>query len=374
MIKSKKILFLTLNSFSATGGIEKVCQTLSAALNDFTITHHSNLEMFSMYDSPDQIKKNKYIPSQLCKGFSGKRISFSLSAVKKGIKSDIIVLSHLNLLPIAWMIKLFSPSSKIILLAHGIEIWQIPPGIKRKMMYVVDKWVCVSRFTAQKVMDLFNISSQKIEVINNSLDPFLSPREKFNDIPNWRAKYAINESDYVLFTLSRLDSRERYKGYDHVIEAMGALIEKHPHLKYVIGGSSDAKELVFINELISKYKLENNVILTGYIAEQDLPAHFLMSDLFIMPSNQEGFGISFIEAMYYGLPVIGGNADGSVDALANGELGSLIEPGNIKSIIDSIQNAIDQKGNNKPDFQKVNERFGFETYKEKWGNLLLGLS
>jgi glycosyltransferase involved in cell wall biosynthesis len=223
-------------------------------------------------------------------------------------------------------------------------------------------------------MDLFNISSQKIEVINNSLDPFLFPREKFNDIPNWRAKYAINESDYVLFTLSRLDSRERYKGYDHVIEAMGALIEKHPHLKYVIGGSSDAKELVFINELISKYKLENNVILTGYIAEQDLPAHFLMSDLFIMPSNQEGFGISFIEAMYYGLPVIGGNADGSVDALANGELGSLIEPGNIKSIIDSIQNAILQKGNNKPDFQKVNERFGFETYKEKWGNLLLGLS
>ncbi|MEN9964569.1 MAG: hypothetical protein RL582_1664 [Bacteroidota bacterium] len=374
MTKSKRILFLTLNSFSATGGIEKVCQTLSVVLNDFAITHHSKLEMFSMYDTPEQMKNNKYVASSLCKGFSGKKISFTSSAVQKGIKSDTIVLSHLNLLPIAWMIKLLSPSSKIILLAHGIEIWQIPPGIKRKMMYVVDKWVCVSRFTAQKAMDIFKISPQKIEVINNTLDPFLLPREKFHTIPNWRDKYSLGQNDFVLFTLSRLDSRERYKGYDHVIEAMGALVTRYPNVKYVIGGSSDAKELEFIKELIRKNKLDNNVVLTGFIKEEELPAHFLMSDVFIMPSNQEGFGISFIEAMYFGLPVIGGNADGSVDALANGELGTLIEPGNIKSIIDSIQNAIIQKGNNKPDFQKVNDRFGFETYKKKWSNLLLGLS
>ncbi|HEY4194318.1 MAG TPA: glycosyltransferase, partial [Mucilaginibacter sp.] len=55
-----------------------------------------------------------------------------------------------------------------------------------------------------------------------------------------------------------------------------------------------------------------------------LTDHFLLSDLFVLPSKKEGFGIVFIEALACGLPVICGNADGSIDAIRDGELGTAI--------------------------------------------------
>jgi phosphatidyl-myo-inositol dimannoside synthase len=53
-----------------------------------------------------------------------------------------------------------------------------------------------------------------------------------------------------------------------------------------------------------------------------------MADVFVMPSTGEGFGIAFLEAMAAGVRVIGGNKDGSVDPLADGALGTLVDPDN----------------------------------------------
>jgi phosphatidylinositol alpha-1,6-mannosyltransferase len=68
----------------------------------------------------------------------------------------------------------------------------------------------------------------------------------------------------------------------------------------------------------------DQVILTGFIDEDELGRPFLLADLFVLPSKKEGFGIVFIEALACGLPVICGNEDGSLDAIRNGELGKAI--------------------------------------------------
>jgi glycosyltransferase involved in cell wall biosynthesis len=84
-----------------------------------------------------------------------------------------------------------------------------------------------------------------------------------------------------------------------------------------------------------------------------------------MPSRKEGFGIVFIEAMFYGLPVIAGNIDGSADALADGELGFLVDPDQPEEILSALECALDNRKEQGTIAKAAVQRFGFVGYKEK---------
>ena len=139
-------------------------------------------------------------------------------------------------------------------------------------------------------------------------------------------RYWLTKENQVIFTLTRLASTEQYKGHDQVIKVMSKLKEKFPNVRYILAGQYDHSEEIRIQKLISEYKVDEEVIMTGFIKENELSDYFLLADLFVLPSKKEGFGIVFIEALACGLPVICGNVDGSVDAIRDGELGTAINP------------------------------------------------
>ena len=89
-----------------------------------------------------------------------------------------------------------------------------------------------------------------------------------------------------------------------------------------------------------------------------------------MPSKKEGFGIVFIEAMYYGKPVIAGNKDGSADALDNGNFGLLINPDDQQEISDAIVKVISNKTAFIPNLQDVMDKFSYPVYKNKLRTIL----
>lgn len=369
-MKHKRILFLTLRIFSATGGIEKVCRILGKALFEKTFLGNCSLEIYSSHDSSNQAKDNVYFTSDCFSGFENKRLSFLNAAFFKGLKSDVVLLSHINLLPVGWLIKLFSPKTKLVMLAHGIEVWSLPLGIKKKMLGSCDEVLCVSQFTKDEMIKRHGGVSKKYTVLNNCLDPFLPILTKQMDKSELRNKYGFKPFDKILFTLTRMDATERYKGYDRVLQAMALLIKEMPDLKYIIGGSHDKIEKNKIDELIAELGLKNNVVITGFIPDEELNDYFLMSDLYVMPSYNEGFGIVFIEAMYYGLPVIAGNKDGSVDALLHGKLGTLIDPQDIDALKNSIKDNFGNSQNEKVDKLVLMANFGYDVYKEKVNEIL----
>ncbi|MDQ6843593.1 MAG: glycosyltransferase family 4 protein [Bacteroidota bacterium] len=358
-----KTLFLTLRVFSATGGIEKVCRIMGKALYEESIKNDGVVHICSMYDRQEDAFNNLYFPSENFRGFGINKLHFIKEMVQAASRVDRVILSHINLLLIGWLIKKKAPSIKIILLAHGIEIWHPLSPRKRNMLWHCDAILAVSSFTRNKIIEQHKLLEEKCKVLNNCIDPFLSAPSRHKKNEALLNKYGYSGKDKILLTLTRLSSKERYKGYDKVIRAVAGLLKTYPTIKYLIAGGYDTAEKSFVDSLIQETGLQQNVLMPGYIKEEELEDHFALSDMYVMPSRKEGFGIIFIEAMYYGLPVIAGNQDGSADALLQGRLGQLINPEDVAAISRAIENILEDPFSFTPDRNLLMNHFSYDAYK-----------
>ncbi len=367
-----KVLFLTLKVFGFTGGIEKVCRIICRALYDLSVKEIVDPSVYSMYDKYYD-RDSKYLKKSQYHAFDSNRKRFVISSLYKGIRSDVVILSHIHLLSIGYLIKRFRPSTKVYLLAHGIEIWRKLPEPKLKALRRLDKIIAVSEYTADKIKEIHEIEDSKIEILNNCLDPFYYYPRSF-DKPDFLLKrYGLTENQTILFSLSRLSSSEKYKGYDHTFEILSRLIGKKPELMYLVAGKYDEEEKKRLDKLIAKFKIQNHVKLIGFVDEAEITDYFLLSDIFILPSKKEGFGIVFIEAMASGLRVIAGNKDGSVDALKQGELGKLVDPDNLNEIEQALVDLLNHPINNEEKLAlqaKVYKVFNYEKYRESIKNMI----
>lgn len=365
MLKQQRILFLSLYTFGLTGGIEKVCRSLTKVLHELKNMDAVNqYHCLSMYDgNPDQ----QYIDARHFTGFSGNRIAFGQKTIREGLKSDIILLSHVNLLVFGWLIKKLKPKARIILLAHGIEIWEPLKNWKKRFLQQKTEIWAVSKYTANRVQQQHSIAPHQINILNNCLDPFFEVPQSFKKPAELLKRYGLNADQKILYTLTRLSSREQYKGYDQILAVLQHLPEE---IHYVLGGKADSLEQKRIEQLINQYGLQHRVTLTGFIEDSEITPHFLLADIFVMPSKAEGFGISFIEAAACGCKVIAGNRDGSKDALLNGELGFLIDPADQEELRKAIFEAFALPIARDLQQQKTLNHFAFSNYLHKTQQLL----
>lgn len=334
------------------------------------LQYGGRVKIFSMYGRQNMADGNPYFPQELFTAFNLNRPKFVLQSIREGRKSDVVLLSHINLLFVGYLIKLARPSAKVFLLAHGIEVWRPLSSWKKKMLYKLDGIIPVSNFTKEKMQALHELPAEKLSVINNCLDPFLERPIAAHKIEKLRTHYGIQKEDPVLLSVSRMVSTEKYKGYDKVLKAIPHLVISYPQLRYMLIGKYDEKEKQRLDELISELGISDKVIFTGFLPDEEMAAHFSLADIFVMPSEKEGFGIVFIEAMFYGLPVIAGNKDGSTDALRHGEIGLLVDPNNNAEIEEALKKMLDDPEKYTVCPQKLEGYFGYANYKKELGKLI----
>jgi phosphatidylinositol alpha-1,6-mannosyltransferase len=332
---SKKVILFTLQTFSSTGGIQKMTRTLAHSLLYLSKINNWDFSLWSVYDS-DKDLMQQYLPPENFRGFALNRTKFIRKTLALAKKPDVIILSHINLAIVGLLIKAINPKCQVWLIAHGIEVWRPLSLLKIKLLKRCDRVICVSNFTKQQMINRHQTDPSKCTVLNNAVDPFMKLPTKFIKPDHLLKRYGISDGDPVIFTLTRLASTEQYKGHDQVIKAISHLRLKFPDIKYILSGQYDPAEKIRIRNLIAEHNVEQQVMLTGFIDESELSAHFLLADLFVLPSKKEGFGIVFIEALACGLPVICGNVDGSVDAIWHGELGTAINPDNLTELENAI--------------------------------------
>jgi phosphatidylinositol alpha-1,6-mannosyltransferase len=333
---SKKIVLLTLQTFSSTGGIQKMTRTLAYSLYNISKQKNWSFKLWSVYDSRYDLM-DQYLSTENFMGFGRNKMRLGLKTLNTATKSDIVILSHVNLALLGLIIKFINPKCQLWLVAHGIEVWR-PLSVVKKMFVkrYCDKVICVSSFTKKQMIYWHNSDPDKCIVLNNAVDPFIQLPEVFAKPEYLLNRYSLTASNQVIFTLTRLASSEQYKGYEQVIKAVSRIKIKFPNIKYILSGQYDSTEETRIKDLINSYQVNEQVILTGFLNEKELADHFLLADLFVLPSKKEGFGIVFIEALACGLPVICGNADGSIDAIRNGELGTSINVDDLDELEKSI--------------------------------------
>lgn len=339
--KPQKVLFLTLRTFSLTGGIEKVCRGIAFALQTFKQEGKIHFSMISLYD---ELADERYVQKSRFKAYGLSPKIGAIVSCFTALKYNTIILSHVNLAPIACFVKFIKPTCRIILWTHGIEVWRPLKGFKRRLLEVADEIIAVSAFTKSELVKRHDIVAERIKVIPNALDPyFVIPEIKENHKNTIRAQYQIPVDAPLFFALTRLKNSEQQKNYDLVIQAIAALKDEGIAAYYMLGGKYEDTEYQRIQDLAISLNIQKQIILPGFIADEAISNYYQAADAFVLPSEKEGFGLVFIEAQACGLRVVAGNQDGSVDAVQNPDAGILVNPQDFKAIKEVLKSLSQNK-------------------------------
>ncbi len=145
--------------------------------------------------------------------------------------------------------------------------------------------------------------------------------------------YKNNSSKKIIVSVSRLVEKN---GLEDLIRAMDELPEDR---ELHIIGSGPLRER--LGRIVTELKLQSRVIFIGEIPNQELPRYYASADVFVRPSLSEGLGISFLEAMQQGVPLIATKVGGIPDFLENGVTGWFCEVKNPRDIAEKIKYVLD---------------------------------
>ncbi len=242
-------------------------------------------------------------------------------------RPNLVLASHLNFTAAAAWLKRLS-GVPYWAIAHGVEAWDIQRPQLQMALQHADQILCVSSYTRERLLKQQLLNPAKVFLLPNTFDASrfqITPKP-----PDLLERYGLRADQPVILTVARLDQRERYKGYDQVLQALPEIRQQLPDVRYLLVGEGSDRPR--IEQLVTRLKLQDSVSLPGFIADQELSKHYNLCDLFVMPSKGEGFGIVYLEALACGKPVVGGNQDGAIDALAQGEFGVLVNPDDLEEI------------------------------------------
>jgi glycogen synthase len=163
-----------------------------------------------------------------------------------------------------------------------------------------DAVVCVSRYTANLLRNHYEVEERKLRVVHNGVPEF--------EAPNGDDGKAI-DNPVVLF-LGRITYQ---KGPGFFLEAAARVAEIDPRVKFVVAGSGDG--LPAMVERAAELGLARRVHFTGFLRGDDVQRMYRQADVYVMPSVSEPFGISPLEAVAAGVPVIVSRQSGVAEVL-----------------------------------------------------------
>lgn len=299
--------------------------------------------------------------------------AFAAQIVGRGLwqRPNLVISTHLNFAVAAYWLKRLA-GIPYWTVAHGVEAWNIQRPALQTALHHADRILAVSSYTRDRLIKEQNLDPNKISLLPNT---FEHNRFKIASKPTYLLeRHKLKPEQPIILTVSRLSLSESYKGYDKVLEALPQICQVIPNVHYIIVGKGDARP--HIEQLIREHQLQDCVTLAGFIPDTELCDYYNLCDVFAMPSKHEGFGIVYLEALACGKPTLGGNQDGTIDALCRGDLGALVNPHDLeeiaKTLIQLLQGIYPNRVLYQPEVlrQKVIDIYGCDRFKQTLSNYL----
>jgi glycosyltransferase involved in cell wall biosynthesis len=254
----------------------------------------------------------------------------------------------------------------VVIIVHGASVYLNPEvGFYVPTYSYARLALRLSFIFAQKLIAISNDTkthllqrgapNDKIEVVYNGVDHL-----KFDPSVSGEkvcSKMGLKKS-FVLLTVRNLVKR---KGVHYLIEAMPCILEQFPNTKLLIIGDGPFRPR--LESLASKLGLVENVFFLGHIPNDKTPPYYAACDIFVMPSLDEGFGISVVEAMAMKKPIVSTNA-GGLKEVVDDKTAIVVPPANspllARAVIKLLKNPVLRKQMGKNGRKKVEKTFNWD--------------
>jgi len=214
----------------------------------------------------------------------------------------------------------------------------------------------VSEFTRERLLEYCTLPRERTAVLPNALDPFLDSQSPATG----------TQGPPLVLAISRLSVADDYKGIGHLIEAMPAVRAEIPEARLRIVGRGDGRPA--LQALAVRLSVSESVEFAGYVSDSDLPGEFARCRLFALPSQKEGFGLVYLEAMAHGRPCLGARSGGTPEVISP-ETGLLVEFGDVPALARAMVDAMRRDWKPEAMLERA-RKFSYLRFKERLSVLL----
>ena len=356
------------SQLNGSGGIQRIGRHTASSIAYHAKKQKKEFLIFGLNDAEGKNEIQVEDISFEFIGFGKKKISLISSAIKISKKVTGVYINHVNLCPVGFLMQKINPSLDYWVEIYGIDAWKKFSFFKKHSFKKAKNIVSVCQFTADKAEKINKINKKRFVVIPPAIDPiFWKSREKLKTQEN-------TKKEKILLTVCRLDASEKYKGLDHVICALPKIQKQFKNCQYFIVGDGNDRER--LEKLSKEVGVEDSVIFEGNKSTQELHEYYHNCDVFLQPSNAEGWSSVYMEAMFFSKPAIGCNDGGTPEIVLDGKTGFLVKYADIekiaRTVIDIFQNPEEAKKIAEAGRVRVEKEFTFKNRIQRIEKLLEG--